>query len=36
LFAGGQALAQLWLFFVAPILGAVLAALAWKFGFEKE
>jgi aquaporin Z len=36
LFAGGKALAQLWLFFVAPILGAVLAAVVWKFGFEKE
>lgn len=36
LFAGGQALSQLWLFIVAPLLGAVLAALAWKFGFEKE
>jgi aquaporin Z len=36
LFAGGKALMQLWLFFVAPILGAVLAALAWKLGFEKE
>jgi aquaporin Z len=36
LFAGGKALAQLWLFFVAPILGAVIAALVWKFGFDKE
>jgi len=36
IFAGGQALAQLWLFFVAPILGAILAALIWKFGFETE
>jgi aquaporin Z len=36
IFAGGKALAQLWLFFVAPILGAILAAIAWKFGFEKE
>lgn len=36
LFAGGKALSQLWLFFVAPILGAVLAALVWKFGFDKE
>ncbi|MFH1297499.1 MAG: aquaporin Z [Bacteroidota bacterium] len=35
IFAGGKALAQLWLFFVAPIAGAILAALAWKFGFEK-
>jgi aquaporin Z len=36
LFSGGAAIAQLWMFFVAPILGAVLAALVWKFGFEKE
>jgi aquaporin Z len=36
IFAGGKALSQLWLFFVAPILGAVLAALIWKFGFETE
>lgn len=36
IFAGGKAFAQLWLFFLAPILGAVLAALAWKFGFEKD
>jgi aquaporin Z len=36
LFSGGKALAQLWLFFAAPILGAVMAALVWKFGFEKE
>jgi len=36
LFSGGKALAQLWLFFVAPILGAAIAALVWKFGFDKE
>ncbi len=36
LFAGGKALSQLWLFFVAPILGAILAALVWRFGFDKE
>ena len=36
LFAGGKALSQLWLFFVAPIIGALIAAMAWKFGFEKE
>jgi aquaporin Z len=35
-FAGGMALSQLWLFFVAPILGAIVAALLWKFGFETE
>ncbi len=28
--AGGQALSQLWLFIVAPILGAVIAAMVWK------
>jgi glycerol uptake facilitator-like aquaporin len=26
----------LWLFIVAPIVGAVLAALVWKYGFEKD
>jgi aquaporin Z len=35
IFSGGKALAQLWLFFIAPILGAIIAALIWKFGFEK-
>lgn len=33
---GGKALSQLWLFFVAPIIGAIVAAVLWKFGFEKE
>lgn len=28
--AGGQALSQLWLFIVAPILGAIIAALVWR------
>jgi aquaporin Z len=36
LFSGGKALMQLWLFIVAPIMGAILAAVVWKFGFEKE
>lgn len=36
LFSGGKAMAQLWMFFVAPIVGAVIGALIWKFGFEKE
>jgi aquaporin Z len=36
-FAGGPALAQLWLFWVAPILGAVLGAVVYKFlGDEKN
>lgn len=36
LLAGGKALTQLWLFFLAPVVGAVLAGFAWKFIFEKE
>jgi aquaporin Z len=34
LIVGGTALAQLWLFIIAPIIGAVLAALVWKYLFE--
>jgi len=34
-FAGGTALAQLWLFIVAPVIGGILAALAWKY-FEPK
>lgn len=30
LFAGGEALSQLWLFVVAPFVGAAIAALVWK------
>ncbi len=30
LFAGGQALQQLWLFIVAPFLGAALSAVVWN------
>jgi aquaporin Z len=36
IFAGGKALTQLWLFFAAPLLGGVLAALTWKGLFGKE
>jgi aquaporin Z len=36
IFAGGKALSQLWLFFAAPLLGGILAAVAWKWVFEKE
>lgn len=35
-FAGGAALSQLWLFIVAPIIGGIIAAIVWKFLFEKE
>ncbi|HBX46101.1 MAG TPA: aquaporin, partial [Porphyromonadaceae bacterium] len=30
LFEGGAALRQLWLFIVAPFLGAAIAAFVWK------
>ncbi|WP_443939002.1 aquaporin Z [Pedobacter sp. MW01-1-1] len=36
LFVGGEAISQLWLFIVAPIVGAVLSALVWKFVLEKN
>ncbi len=31
LIAGGVAISQLWLFWVAPIIGGVLAAVIWKY-----
>jgi aquaporin Z len=31
LFAGGAYLSQLWLFWVAPIIGAALAGITYKF-----
>jgi len=34
LIAGGTALSQLWLFIVAPVIGALLAAVVWKYLFE--
>jgi len=30
LFVGGTALSQLWLFWVAPIIGGIIAAVVWK------
>jgi aquaporin Z len=36
IFAGGKALEQLWLFFAAPIVGGILAALSWKWIFLFE
>lgn len=35
LLVGGEALTQLWLFILAPILGAIIAAIVWKGLFEK-
>jgi len=34
--AGGDAISQLWLFIVAPILGGIIAALIWKLIFESK
>lgn len=36
LLVGGTALSQLWLFIVAPIIGAVLAAVVWKYLLEEK
>ncbi|KFI24941.1 aquaporin Z [Paenirhodobacter enshiensis] len=36
LFAGGWALNQLWLFWVAPILGGMLGGLIWKAFGERD
>lgn len=36
LFVGGQAISQLWLFIVAPVLGGILGAIIWKFVLGKD
>lgn len=37
IYQGGEALSQLWLFIVAPFVGAALSALVWKYlGTEKN
>ena len=36
LFAGGWAIGQLWMFWVAPILGAVIGAVIWKAVGEND
>jgi len=36
LFVGGWAIEQLWLFWVAPIVGAVIAGWAWRAFFDSE
>lgn len=36
IFAGGEALSQLWVFIVAPIFGGVVAAVLGKFVFDTE
>lgn len=36
LFVGGEAISQLWLFWAAPIIGGIIAAVIWRFIFEKK
>jgi aquaporin Z len=36
LLVGGTALSQLWLFIIAPVIGAVLAAFVWKYLLEES
>lgn len=36
LFAGGWAVKQLWLFWIAPVVGALLGAMAWRFVGKAE
>jgi aquaporin Z len=35
LLVGGEALGQLWLFILAPIIGGIIAALLWRGFFDK-
>jgi aquaporin Z len=34
LIVGGTALSQLWVFIIAPVIGALIAAVVWKNLFE--
>lgn len=36
LLVGGQALSQVWLFIVAPLVGSIFSALAWRFLLERK
>jgi aquaporin Z len=36
IFVGGWAIAQLWLFWIAPLIGAVAAGAVYKFVFEQS
>ncbi len=35
-FVGGDALSHLWMFWVAPLLGGILAAVIWKYVFAQK
>jgi aquaporin Z len=34
IFVRGDAIAHVWLFLIAPVLGAIVAALVWKLFFD--
>ncbi len=36
LFVGGAALEQLWMFIIAPLIGAAIAGLVWKYVLEEK
>ncbi|MBQ1405567.1 MAG: aquaporin, partial [Oscillospiraceae bacterium] len=36
LFAGGDALSQIWIFILAPLVGGALAAVIWMILDKKE
>jgi aquaporin Z len=36
LFVGGESLNQVWLFWLAPILGAIIAAIVWRYIFGNK
>jgi aquaporin Z len=36
LFVGGAAISQLWVFIIAPLIGAVIAGLVWKYILEEK
>ena len=36
LFQGGEALSQLWLFIIAPFVGAALSAVVWNYLGDKK
>ncbi len=35
-FVGSEAITQLWLFWVAPIIGGIIAAICWKYMFAQK
>jgi len=36
LVVGGETLSQLWLFWAAPLIGGILAAVIWRWGFKNQ